>query len=182
MSKFIDIQDKKYSRLLVIKRVGSYPNRASKWLCLCDCGKIITTRSDGLKNGIVKSCGCWKKEIVLKTMKGNKHAEKHNESYGIGRLTIPEYIVWVGMKQRCYNPNSDKYKYYGARGIKVCSRWRENYENFLEDMGRKPSSKYTIDRIDNGGDYTPDNCKWSTPKEQANNRRLPCQIACDNRL
>ena len=86
-----------------------------------------------------------------------------------GQLTL-EYETWHCMKQRCQNPNNDRYKDYGGRGIKVCSRW-QNFRNFFEDMGKKPGSEYSIDRINNNGNYEPNNCKWSTSKEQANNSR-----------
>ena len=76
------------------------------------------------------------------------------------------------MRRRCSNPKSIGFKSYGGRGIRVCERW-DTFANFLADMGRKPSARHSIDRIDNDGDYEPDNCKWSTPKEQASNRRLP---------
>jgi hypothetical protein len=94
----------------------------------------------------------------------------YNRTYPDGRKTT-EYKAWGGMKDRCYNPNSHKWKYYGGRGIKVCDRWRNSFENFLDDMGLKPASNLSIDRIDNDGDYEPGNCRWADSTTQSNNQR-----------
>lgn len=103
---------------------------------------------------------------------------KHRNYYPGGKLrgthgdtSSAEFRSWQGMKQRCYNQNHHKYHYYGAKGIRVCDRWLQ-FENFLEDMGRKPSSKHSIDRIDNDGDYEPDNCRWADYKTQNTNRSI----------
>ena len=87
------------------------------------------------------------------------------------RSRTPEYIAWVGMKDRCSNQKSGNYKYYGGRGIKVCDRWVDSFENFYEDMGKRPQGQYSFDRKDNDGDYEPSNCRWATKNEQMANRR-----------
>ena len=87
------------------------------------------------------------------------------------RIDIPEYHVWLYMKGRCCNPNATMYQYYGGRGIKICKKWLNSFETFFQDMGPRPSPKHTLDRINVDGHYTPRNCKWSTRKEQARNRK-----------
>jgi len=96
-----------------------------------------------------------------------------------GMTKTPEYRAWIDMKNRCFNPNHKRYSDYGGRGIAVCDRWL-NFKNFLADMGSRPSSKHSLNRIDNDSDYCPDNCKWSTRVEQANNKRTNYLITIDD--
>ena len=100
------------------------------------------------------------------------------KTHGMSRT--PEYKAWDGMKQRCFNPNHKSYSDYGGRGITVCDRWQNSFETFLADMGVKPTSKHSLDRINNDGDYSPDNCRWATKAEQQNNRTNNHLITINN--
>lgn len=155
MPKLKNLIGQKFNFLLVIDRAANSSDKRTMWKCICDCGNIVSVRSDLLKSGNNKSCGCYHKKF-LKT-----HGFKGS----------PEYSSWQGMKTRCTNSKAPNYKIYGNRGIKVCKQWINSFENFLADMGLKPSPTHSIDRIDNNGDYTPDNCKWSTRIDQGNNKR-----------
>ena len=157
-----------FGRLTVVKDSGERDPLRSYvlWLCKCSCGKRCLARSQVLLNGTKRSCGC----LYAESLKTRRNRLRHGESTGDGRDT-PEYHAWQGLKGRCLNPSNEDFAHYGGRGIKVCARWQSSYENFLADMGRKPSPEHSLDRINNDGNYEPGNCRWATYTEQNNNRR-----------
>jgi hypothetical protein len=162
MGALIDLTNMRFGRLLVLRRVEN--NRRGKvcWLCRCDCGKEKEVRAQHLRS-VQQSCGC---------QRGGKLKHGHVVYINGKQHPSPTYHSWMAMKQRCLNPNQLGYPDYGGRGITVCDRWQgeHGFENFLADMGKRPKGK-TLDRFpNNDGNYEPGNCRWATPKQQANNR------------
>ena len=159
---------------MVLSRHGSLvtPNgrKEAAWLCTCDCGREVVVRSRDLVSDRQRSCGCLRRELI----------RQRNTIHGCARrgAQTREYLSWLGARGRCYQKKDSEYRNYGARGIRVCDRWRDNFAAFLEDMGPRPAGR-SLDRIDVNGNYEPTNCRWATAAEQMNNRRSSRYVEVD---
>lgn len=177
----LELTGQKFARLTVL---GSAPDMffgaarkpRTAWRCRCDCGKETVVVGTALKMGSSKSCGCLSRE----------KAAARQLKHGLLRRSQPrqdlptEYNIWNGMKQRCDNPKNQAYIHYGARGVKVCKRWIDDFEAFLADMGPRPSKKHSIERNNRDGDYEPANCRWATHTEQMRNTSRNRILVCRN--
>ncbi len=166
MGKLIDLTGRKFGRLTVIERAGTYispcGSKTPTWLCKCDCGNMSTVLPHQLKSGKTRSCGCLHNELLSHKMK----------THGMRNTKL--YNKWYDMKRRCYNKKNKHYADYGGRGITVATHWKDDFLAFYADVSKLPhfgEKGYSLDRIDNNGNYQLNNIRWATIKEQANNKR-----------
>ena len=168
MSVLIDMSGTNVNGISVLSRYGSMGGKPA-WNCTCHCGKEFQASGTALRLGKTTGCQSCVKEKMARL------ATKH------GAVGSPEYISYNAMKSRCNNPKDKRYQRYGGRGIRICDRWMDSFSNFLSDMGQKPSSLHSIERLDGDKGYEPGNCVWATKFEQANNRSNNTRIEIDGR-
>lgn len=157
-----DLSGQVFARLTVVCMSSPGPRSRSRWVCRCECGIEMVAEGSNLATGNTKSCGCLKRDVTAKNSTRHGYARSGNRA--------PEYEIWGAMIQRCRNPNNQNFYRYGGRGIQVCERWLQ-FENFIADMGHRPSADLTIERIRNNEGYGPGNCLWATMSEQNRNTR-----------
>ena len=168
-----NISGQRFARLIAIKRDWSKEGNEVFWFFKCDCGNVKSMNKKGFSQKRRVSCGCAQKETARKSI------SDYNKGMGReahGKTDHELYPTWVGMKKRCYNTNDVDYGRYGGRGISICDRWLKSFQNFLDDMGERPNG-YTIDRIDNDGNYEPSNCRWASMKTQCLNRSTSREVS-----
>lgn len=187
--KLIDLNGKKFGKLTVLRRAPNKPGQdgGSFWECQCDCGNLCSRQASNLKTARTPSCGCARSAVATevanrpstKALKA-KAITKHGEKTRAG-ATI-EYNTWLRMKSRCYRKTDADYPNWGGRGITVCDSWRNSFAQFLQDMGRRPANKESIDRIDPYSNYEPGNCRWATMHEQVTeNLRRAIPVTVDGK-
>lgn len=161
--KKIDLQGQRFGRWLVMEQGPKQKDRTT-WLCQCDCGIVRVVRYSSLRRGDSVSCGCFAEELKV------KHGKDSPGIYS------PEYYTWSAMIQRCTNPKTTGYHNYGGRGISVCQEWKDSFMAFFKHMGNRPTPQHSIDRINNDGNYEPQNVQWATRREQNLNTRRSSRL------
>jgi len=162
MAKIRDLTGQRFGRLVVLRDTGERKSGNVVWRCRCDCGNEVNIKGGNLTSGNSISCGCYSRECTVErsTIHGMASRKKRH----------PIYRTWVAMLRRCEDPNNNRYKYYGARGIKVCDEWHDAQVFIDWALANNWQKGLSIDRIDNDGNYEPGNCRWTTRKEQARNK------------
>lgn len=158
MPHLIDLREQRFGKWTVIGRHVRF-RRKTYWPCGCDCGHVGLIWAPSLTSGDSTNCGCVRRKKLV----------ARNGTHGL--TSHPLYQRWSGMIARCEDPNNSGYPNYGGRGIRVCESWRKSFKAFLDNMGEPPTPKHTLDRIDNDGDYEPNNCRWVTGKQNSRNTR-----------
>lgn len=169
MPNSLKLEGKRFGRLVVLKRADNTKKGMTYWLCKCDCGNTKIVRGTHLQAGKIKSCGCLVRETSRETLSTHRLSKT--------RL----YRVYCGIKARCYNPKNECYRIYGGRGITMCEEWKNNFLSFYNwAINNGHREDLSIDRINNDGNYEPNNCRWATPKEQSNNTRRCIYVTYNN--
>lgn len=167
MGSRIDLTGQRFGRLEVVRPGPTHKSKSgfefTRWFCLCDCGREVITYTSGLRRGHARSCGCLQKEVAAQNSITSGHKRARH-----GMTNARVWRIWRAMIGRCSHPATNGYERYGGRGISVCDRWNV-FENFLADMGQPPDG-FSIDRINNDGNYEPQNCRWASARQQRRNR------------
>lgn len=165
----LKLEGKRFGRLVVLKRADNSKKGLTYWLCKCDCGNTKVIRGTHLVAGKIKSCGCISIEKV----------KQRQITHNLSKTRL--YHIYRGIKSRCYNPKNECYRIYGGRGITMCEEWKNNFLSFYNwAINNGHREDLSIDRINNDGNYEPNNCRWATPKEQSNNTRRCIYVTYNN--